>query len=148
MEHNDRSYQPDIVLLYCQHCVVDGVKVDVIFEKASGFSVRPVMLLCSSQVEAHQILKVLEGGADGVELVACPAEQCSFMDGSLRANLRVEYVQDLLDEIDMGRERVGISRGSGFSREELMIVAEKRATAVRALGARSSISKPRRDPPR
>jgi coenzyme F420-reducing hydrogenase delta subunit len=69
MEHNTPSSQPAIVLLYCQNCALDEAKVDVILEKASGCSVRPIMLLCSSQVEVPEILKTLEAGADGVESI-------------------------------------------------------------------------------
>jgi coenzyme F420-reducing hydrogenase delta subunit len=138
MGEDARSYQPEIILLYCQHCVLDDAQVDVICEKASGFSVRPVLLLCSSQVEVSQILKMLEEGTDGIEMVACPAEECRLLVGSRRANLRIEYLQNLLLEIDMDKERVGISRGSGLSAPGLFVLAERRAAAVRVLGPHPS----------
>jgi coenzyme F420-reducing hydrogenase delta subunit len=127
-------YHPEIVLLYCQHCALDDAKVDVVSEKTVGFSVKPVVLVCSSKVEVSHIMRILERGADGVEVVACPADQCRLLVGSRRADKRVEYARELLTEIGVGLERVGISRETNLSGDDLMGLAEKRADAVRPLG--------------
>jgi F420-non-reducing hydrogenase iron-sulfur subunit len=140
----NKSFEPEIVVLYCQRCVrkeadvpsddETSAAVEVEANCASGFSVRPAMMPCSSKIEVPYILKILERGADAVEVVACPADGCQFLVGSLRAEKRIEYVRGLLDEIYLGAERVGISRGPGLSAKDLIELAAKRAEKVKSLG--------------
>jgi coenzyme F420-reducing hydrogenase delta subunit len=92
------------------------------------------MMPCSSKIEVAYILKILESGADAVEIVACPEESCKFLVGSLRAERRVEYIRGLLEKIGYTPERVGISRRLSQSPEELLGLARARAHAVRPFG--------------
>ncbi len=128
------AFDPEIVVLYCQQCVGKEARVDVAFQKAAGFSARAAVMACSSRVEVSHILKILEQGADAVEVVACPSEQCKFLVGSARAEKRIQYARHLLDEIHMGGDRVGISRRTGLSAEALLELAAGRADAARSLG--------------
>ncbi len=135
---NDNSegagFAPEVVVLYCGNCVSPDANITAESSRTKGFTVRTKMLPCSSKVEVSYLLKILEQGADGVEIVACPEEKCQFLIGSLRAEKRIKYAGDLLDEIDMGAERLGISRGECLSAQEIMGLAANRARAVRSLG--------------
>lgn len=133
-ESKKTSFEPEVVVLYCQHCVGGGAEVAVESDRASGFSVRAAMMPCSSKVEIPYILKILEQGADAVEVVACPEKACRFLFGSPRTGKRIDYIRGLLDEVRIGGERVGICRGSGLSAEELVALAASRAEAVKELG--------------
>jgi coenzyme F420-reducing hydrogenase delta subunit len=128
------SFKPEIVMLYCQHCIMDGVNIMAESQQSSGFSVRPVMMPCSSKIEVPYILKILEEGTDGVEIVACPVNKCRFLIGSHRAEKRVEYIRRLLDEISIGAERLGLSHGSGLSYKALSGLVAGRAQAIKTLG--------------
>jgi len=128
------SFEPEVVVLYCQHCVGEGAQVTLESDRASGFSVRAVMMPCSSKVEVPYVLKILERGADTVEVIACPEKACRFLFGSARTEKRIDYIRGLLEEIGIGSERVGICRGSGLSGKELVALAGTRADAVRELG--------------
>ena len=129
------NFEPEIVVLYCRQAVGDEASVAVEAEGVSGFRVRAVMVPCSSKVEIGYILRLLEGGADGVQLVACPEEGCRFLIGSLRSRKRVAYVRGLLAQVGIGAERVGISQKAGLSAKELVGLAGARAEAVKKLGA-------------
>jgi coenzyme F420-reducing hydrogenase delta subunit len=128
------SFDPEIVVLYCQHSVAGDADVAVASQQMRGLTVRPTMLPCSSKVEIPHLLKILEQGADGVELVACPQDVCRFLVGSLKAEKRVERASGLLEEIGMGGRRVGLSRRARLSAQDLLALAEARAVAVRLLG--------------
>ncbi len=128
------GFEPEVVVLYCQHCVGNGAEIAVKSQTASGFSARPMMMPCSSKIEIPYILRILEQGADAVEVVACSDGGCRFLVGSLRADKRVDYLRGLLDQVNVGAERVGISRGPGLSAEELLALAASRAEAVKDLG--------------
>jgi coenzyme F420-reducing hydrogenase delta subunit len=89
---------------------------------------------CSSKIETGYLLKLIEQGADGVEVIACPGRKCQFIVGSARAEGRVEFASILLEEAGMGSDRIGIKHRNGLTANEIMNIAEERANAVRPLG--------------
>jgi len=113
--------------------VSDDADVTQASVKTKGISVRSAMMPCSSKVQTSHLLKILDQEADGVEVVACPEGACRFLVGSKRTQKRVDYARKLLDEIQVGADRLGISRRTGLSGEELMKLATDRATAVQRL---------------
>lgn len=122
-------------MLYCQHGIRDEAKGSAWSQEADGLSVRAVMMPCSSKIEVPYVLRILESGADAVEIVACPEQSCKLLTGSLRAAKRVEYIRDLLKQIGYAPERVGISHRLSQKPDELIEIAGARADAVRAFGA-------------
>jgi coenzyme F420-reducing hydrogenase delta subunit len=125
---------PEVVVLYCQHCLRDEAKGTAWYQESTGLSVRAIMMPCSSKIEVSYILKMLESGADGVEVVACPEKSCKYLFGSLRTERRIEYIRSLLEKIGYAPERVGISRKLSQSPEQLIEIAKARADAVRPFG--------------
>ena len=117
---------PKIVVLYCQHSVREEGSVGAESEKASGFSVRAVMMPCSSKIRVSQLLGILERGALAVEVVGCPDEKCRNLVGSRRAQKRVECARRLLDAIRVGGTRVGITRKDALSARDLVGLAVAR----------------------
>jgi F420-non-reducing hydrogenase iron-sulfur subunit len=126
--------EPEIVVLFCQQSVARTVSLANAYRHLPGLRVRLVVLPCSSNVEVRQMVKMLEKGADAIQIVACAEEACRFLVGSNRAERRVEYVRRLLDEIDFGAERVGLVRGMNLSAEQLLDWARERADLIRELG--------------
>ena len=126
--------EPEIVVLFCQQSVAKTVEIANAYRHLPGLRVRMVVLPCSSNVEVRQMVKMLEKGADAIQIVACAEEACRFLVGSNRAERRVEYVRRLLDEIDFGAERVGLVRGMNLSAEQLLDWARERADLIRELG--------------
>jgi len=122
-------------MLYCQHGICDAAKGAAWSQDAGDLSIRAVMMPCSSKIEVPYILKILESGADAVEIVACPEKNCKLLTGSLRAEKRIEYIRGLLEKIGYSPRRVGISRKLSQKPGELIEIAKSRAEAVRSLGA-------------
>ena len=133
-EPEQPDQEPEVVVLYCQHGLCDEAKASAWSQEIPGLSVRAIMMPCSSKIEVSYILRILESGADAVEIVACPEKSCKFLVGSLRAERRIEYIRGLLEKIGYGPERVGISRKLSQSPEQLIDLARARADAVRSLG--------------
>ena len=126
--------EPEILILFCRQSVDGTVELANSYRHLPGLKVRLVVLPCSSNLEVRQIVKMLEQGADAIQIVACTEEACRFLVGSNKAERRVEYVRHLLDEIDFGAERVGLVRGMNLSEGELLDRAKERAALVRDLG--------------
>jgi F420-non-reducing hydrogenase iron-sulfur subunit len=133
-EPEQPNQDPEVVVLYCQHGLCDKSKASAWSQTTEGLSVRAIMMPCSSKIEVSYILKILESGADAVEIVACPEKSCKFLVGSLRAEKRIEYIRGLLEKIGYAPERVGISRKLSQSPEKLIELARARADKVRPLG--------------
>ena len=127
-------FEPEILVLYCGHTVGQGDRLSEGTKTGPGFKARFIMMPCSSKVEVAHLVKLIEQGADGITIVACPEQQCQFLVGSARAEGRVRYTRILLDEAGVSAERVGMAREQGLSVEGIMALAEKRAEAVRPLG--------------
>jgi coenzyme F420-reducing hydrogenase delta subunit len=51
-------------------------------------------------------MRALESGADKVYLVTCPEGTCRYQEGNIRAQKRITYVQELIQEIGLEPERV------------------------------------------
>ena len=119
-----------IVLFYCQNCITHDKDINLVTSKTENFTLKTIVLPCSSKIQVHNILKVLDKEADGVEIVACPNEKCHFLVGSVRTKKRVEYVQELLEEIGVNPDCVGLTQDPGLSCDDLIELAESRANAI------------------
>jgi coenzyme F420-reducing hydrogenase delta subunit len=128
------EFEPEIVVLYCRHSTNGAAETADRVRKMPGFKARLVMMPCSSKVEIGHMVKILEQGADGVQVVGCPGRLCRFLVGNTKAESRIERVRQLLGEIEFGDERVGMARKNGLSKEDLMEIAGRRADEVRTLG--------------
>jgi coenzyme F420-reducing hydrogenase delta subunit len=127
-------FEPEVLLLYCGRALADGNPLPEGARSGSGFKVRFVMMPCSSKIETRHLIKLIEQGADAVEVVACPGRECRFTVGSSRAEHRVGHARAILEEVGMSGERLGIVRRDGLSAGEIMSIAGERADLVRPLG--------------
>jgi coenzyme F420-reducing hydrogenase delta subunit len=128
------SFEPEIVLLYCGRSLAQNNNLSEGTRQGSGFRARLVMMPCSSKIEPQHLLKLIEQGADGVVVVACPEEQCQFMIGSSRAERRVKYARTLLDEVGMSADRLALVRRQGLAAGDIMAIAEETASIISPLG--------------
>lgn len=69
-------------------------------------NIQIILVPCSGKVDVIHMLNAIEKGADGVYVVGCMEGDCHFNNGNFRARKRVEHVQNILDAIDVGGERV------------------------------------------
>ena len=130
----DANFQPEIVALYCRQSLDAEERPQEGARQAQGFSARLVMLPCSSKVEAYQMLKIVEQGADGVLLVACPEKACRFLVGSLKAERRLTRASQLLGQVNMGAGRVALKRAADLTIADILALAGQLAEQVKTLG--------------
>ncbi|MEW5911564.1 MAG: hydrogenase iron-sulfur subunit [Thermodesulfobacteriota bacterium] len=128
------DFQPQITVLYCRQCLSADAQPFEGRRPGQGFAAQLVLLPCSSKMQVHNLMRILEKGVDGVQMVACPEESCQHLVGSLRAEKRLNRAQDLLRQAGLASERLGLHRGQGLSLESVLELASQRAEAVRPLG--------------
>jgi coenzyme F420-reducing hydrogenase delta subunit len=75
-------------------------------------------LPCSGRTDVLYLLRSIEAGATMTMIVGCPEGQCQFVEGNLRARMRVRYANRLLAEAGLGEDRiqmVNIAPGDGIA---------------------------------
>ena len=91
------------------------------------------MMPCSSRIQVSHLLKIIEQGADAIELVACPEKACRMLVGSRRAEKRIQHAQSLLEEIGRSPERIGLTRTGPLTTAELIELACVRAQKLQGV---------------
>jgi coenzyme F420-reducing hydrogenase delta subunit len=124
---------PKIAILYCQHSIVRNTDIQSAMKLDLPCTVQPAEMPCSSKVQLPHVLKMLDEGFDGVEIVACPEERCRFLTGSRRTQKRIVYGRALLEGIGVGGARLGITFATGLSGKALVDLAVKRGNAISKL---------------
>ncbi len=117
----EKNYTPKITVFYCINTFSEEVSLRAGSE--NNYELTTVELPCSGMVKDIFLLKAFETGADAVVVLVCPEKQCRYVQGSIRARKRVEWVQNLRDEIGVSGRRLSIfniSSGDGVSSVEII----------------------------
>lgn len=128
------AFEPEITAFTCIYCASmagDTAGAERITYPAN---VKVIRLPCTGKVDAEYIMKAFEQGADGVYVIACAIGNCHHEVGNVRATKRVEYAKKLLDDIGLGRDRLGIyyvSAGQGYAFAD---AARQMTARVRRMG--------------
>jgi coenzyme F420-reducing hydrogenase delta subunit len=124
----------EIVVLYCQGCLAGKPSRKDELHTQDGVRTRLVVVPCTSRLELPHLLRILEKGVDGVQVVGCGQNACRFLVGSNMAAARVQRARELLEAVGVGAERLGMSRGAGLDVAELRARGRQRAEAARVYG--------------
>ncbi len=92
----------DITLFYCSNSY-SAEEIQYCATKTDNIKLNAISLPCSGRVNLLYLLKAVETGSDGVVLLTCKTGECKFLQGNLRAQKRIEAIDDLLDESGFGR---------------------------------------------
>ena len=130
LEQQDmKPFTPQITVFVCIYCAYMSADTAGALRVQYPASVKMVKLPCTGKVDARYLLKAFEQGADGVCVVGCPIGNCHHVSGNQRAQARVAYVQDLLDDVGLGRDRLGmyfVTGGMGMTYAKVILeMAEK-----------------------
>ena len=101
-----KNFKPKITLFHCINAFNEDASLPL--TGVDDFEMKIVKLPCSSLVKDVFLLRAFEAGSDGVIVLVCPEGQCHYLEGNIRAKKRVEWVQNLLDEIDLNGKRLSI----------------------------------------
>jgi coenzyme F420-reducing hydrogenase delta subunit len=94
-----------ISLFYCANSLAPE-EISKCNEKLKDVKINTVSLPCSGKVNLLYLLKAIETGSDAVILTTCKFGDCKFLQGNIRAEKRVEAVDELLNETGLGRNHI------------------------------------------
>lgn len=131
---SDNGFEPEITAFTCIYCGSMAGDSAGLARITYPPNVKVIRLPCTGKVDVEYILKAFEQGADGVYVMACPIGNCHHERGNVRATKRVEYLKKLLDDIGLGRERLGIYYVSGGQGQTFAKAAREMTARVRRMG--------------
>ena len=99
-----KGYQPKISVFHCINVFSEGD--ELLPHDRHKATVEFLKLPCSSMVKDVFLLRAFEAGADAVRVLVCPEGSCRYVEGNLRAEKRVGWVKNLLDEIGLDGRRL------------------------------------------
>jgi coenzyme F420-reducing hydrogenase delta subunit len=92
----------NITLFYCSNSL-SAEEIHSCASKIEDVQLNSISLPCSGRVNLLYLIKAIETGSDGVILLTCKIGECKYLQGNLRAQKRIEAVDDLLAESGFGR---------------------------------------------
>jgi len=104
----DANFQPKIVVFACENSGWLAAEHAVQMCLSYPERVDLIKLPCSGKIDVLFFMKALEK-SDGTLILACQKENCKFLKGNVRAAQRVGQTQNLLREIGIEEDRVGIN---------------------------------------
>lgn len=126
--------KPRIVVYCCANSTLapeDHVEKVISEDKAA---VQIVRLPCSGRTDVLYIVQAIEAGADMAVIVGCPEGHCQYLEGNLRAKLRVRYANRLLEEAGLGLERVRMYNLDASQNEQFGAALQETVAKAVALG--------------
>ena len=91
-----------ISLFYCSNSI-SAEDIGQCNSKLEDVQLKTISLPCSGKANLLYLLKAIETGSDGVLVMTCKFGECQYLQGNLRAEKRIEAVDDLLVESGIGK---------------------------------------------
>ena len=107
------GFEPELTAFTCIYCGSMAADTAGALRLNYPATVKLFRFPCTGKVDVEYILKAFEEGADGVYIVACPIGNCHHVHGNVRATRRLAYARELLEEVGLEGERLGIFYMSG-----------------------------------
>ena len=127
-------FEPQLTAFTCIYCGSMAADTAGALRLNYPANVKLFRFPCTGKVDVEYILKAFEEGADGVYIVACSIGNCHHVHGNVRATKRLDYARQLLEQIGLESERLGIFYMSGSQAQAFASAATQMTERIRKLG--------------
>jgi F420-non-reducing hydrogenase iron-sulfur subunit len=127
-------FEPQLTAFTCIYCGSMAADTAGALRLNYPANVKLFRFPCTGKVDVEHILKAFEEGADGVYIVACSIGNCHHIHGNVRATKRLAYARQLLEQVGLEGERVGIYYMSGSQAHAFANAAQQMTERIRRLG--------------
>ena len=128
------NFEPEITAFYCIYCGYMAADTAGAMQLQYPANVKFVRLPCTGKMDIRYVLEAFEQGADGVYVVACPIGNCHHVRGNERGQARLKRAAQLLEDIGLDKERLGMFFMSGSQAHTFAAAAQTMTERVRQLG--------------
>jgi coenzyme F420-reducing hydrogenase delta subunit len=133
-QNNDQYFEPEITAFYCIFCGFMAADTAGSLNIQYPANVKFIRLPCTGKTEIRYVLEAFEQGADGVYVVACPIGNCHHVRGNERGRARLERAREILEDIGLEGERLGMFFMSGSQAQAFAAAAHTMTERIRRLG--------------
>jgi F420-non-reducing hydrogenase iron-sulfur subunit len=130
----DNEFEPEITAFYCIYCGFMAADTAGALQVQYPANIKFVRLPCTGKMDVRYVLEAFEQGADGVYVVACPIGNCHHVRGNERGRARINRARELLEEIGLEGERLGMFFMSGSQGHTFAAAAQTMTERIRKLG--------------
>ncbi|MFQ6124758.1 MAG: hydrogenase iron-sulfur subunit [Candidatus Heimdallarchaeota archaeon] len=102
------EFEPKILVFCCSWCSYAAADLAGTSRMQYPANIRILRVPCSGRVDLLHVVKAFERGWDGVLITGCLKGQCHYLEGNLKAETRVSFLSDLLEEIGFDSRRLRI----------------------------------------
>lgn len=127
-------FEPVIVAFCCHYCAYTAADMAGSMRLNYPANVKIVRVPCSGKVDTIHMMKALQMGADGVLVAGCLEGDCHFKTGNIKADRRVTFVRNLLQEMGFEPERLAMVTMSAGMGTRFAQVAKEFTEQIRQLG--------------
>ncbi len=131
---SDTAQKPKITLF---HCLNSFRETPELFE---GCDPSIVKMACSSMTRDIFLLRAFEAGADAVIVLVCKEDACRYVQGSIRAKKRVDYVKRILDDIGMDGDRLAIFNTKAGESDEIRQIIQTTLENLDTIGLNPAVN--------
>ena len=128
------GFEPEITAFYCIYCGFMAEDTAGSLRVQYPANVKFIRLPCTGKTDIRYVLEAFEQGADGVYVVACPIGNCHHVRGNERGQARLKRAKEILEEIGIEGERLGMFFMSGSQGHTFAAAAQTMTERVRKLG--------------
>ncbi len=115
-EAKSRNGTQTVLVVYCDFDAYDVTDLrQIMKEKHAGKAL--VGIPCLAKLKALDLMRAFEFGADGVLVIGCPGNECTYQEGEFWGKRRVEEAGILLNELEMA-DRLEIHYVSGLDLDQ------------------------------
>lgn len=128
------AFEPVIIAYTCHFCPYE--MADLAGERGLSYpaNVSIIEVPCSGRIDVIHLLRAFQNGADGVYVVACKEGECHHKTGNLIAKKRLQYVKQMLDDLEVGGDRLEMHYISTGEVPHFANLAKEMTEKIRALG--------------
>lgn len=131
---SEKAFEPEFTAFMCIYCGYMAADTASALRIEYPANVKLVKLPCTGKTDSRYLLKAVEDGAEGVYVVACPKGNYHHVRGNERSELRVQHPKEIMDQIDLGGERLNMYFMSGGQGKSFADAAEEITERICELG--------------
>lgn len=128
------TFEPRIIGFLCNWCSYAGADRAGLSQTPYPPNVSIVRVMCTGRIEPLFVVKALQGGADGVLVLACHPGDCHYKEGNLRAAQRHAMLLRVLEQLGVERERCRFDYVSAGEGEKFAQLVTDMVQSLRRLG--------------
>ncbi|MFX0090534.1 MAG: hydrogenase iron-sulfur subunit [Candidatus Hodarchaeota archaeon] len=129
-----RDNFPQIIVFACNWCSYAGADLAGVSRLNYPTNIRIVRVMCSGRVDPAFIVKAFLKGADGVLVAGCHPGDCHYLEGNLKAEIRIKNTIKALETLGWDSNRLRLEWISASEGKRFAHIMAEFTQQIRELG--------------